>query len=286
VTVRSADEAEIDPLAQLWYDGWQDAHARIVPTELARSRTLPSFRERLRAALSSVRVVGPAGRPLGFCMVQADELDQLYVVAPARGTGVATALLADGEARIAASGAETAWLACAIGNERAARFYEKSGWRRAGTMVHELPVVEGTFRLEVWRYEKDVRRAASPAGSGGRYPLHAIGIIRSPLTTRGDAPRQGSEGAPDAWVEIEPAFAEALAGVAAGDDVILITWLHLGRRDVLRQQDGSQGAGGAGRRRRAGADELGQRHVHQAPRHVQEGGQAVAAGVHMGDGGR
>jgi tRNA-Thr(GGU) m(6)t(6)A37 methyltransferase TsaA len=43
---------------------------------------------------------------------------------------------------------------------------------------------------------------------------------------------QGFEGAPDAWVEIDPAFAEALKGVAAGDDVVVLTWLHLARRDV------------------------------------------------------
>ncbi len=45
---------------------------------------------------------------------------------------------------------------------------------------------------------------------------------------------QGSEGAPEAWVEIDPAFADALAGVANGDEVILLTWLHLSRRDVLK----------------------------------------------------
>ena len=62
-----------------------------------------------------------------------------------------------GEARLADRGVEIAWLACAIGNERAARFYEKGGWRRVGTMVIHLPTPEGEFPLEVWRYEKDLR---------------------------------------------------------------------------------------------------------------------------------
>jgi tRNA-Thr(GGU) m(6)t(6)A37 methyltransferase TsaA len=66
------------------------------------------------------------------------------------------------------------------------------------------------------------------------YSLRPIGVVRSPLTARGEAPRQGSEGAPEAWVEIDPAFADALAGVANGDEVILLTWLHLSRRDVLK----------------------------------------------------
>jgi len=45
-------------------------------------------------------------------------------------------------------------IACAIGNERAARFYEKHGWRRVGTMVNYAETSDGAFPLEVWRYEK------------------------------------------------------------------------------------------------------------------------------------
>ncbi|HEU5393210.1 MAG TPA: tRNA (N6-threonylcarbamoyladenosine(37)-N6)-methyltransferase TrmO, partial [Candidatus Methylomirabilis sp.] len=66
------------------------------------------------------------------------------------------------------------------------------------------------------------------------YSLLPVGFVRSRLTARKDAPRQGSEGAPAAWVEFDPAFAEALDGIAAGQEVILLTWLHQGRRDVLR----------------------------------------------------
>ena len=92
---------------------------------LARARTLTSFRARLAAALDDTRVAGPAGAPLGLCMLKDDELNQLYVAREARGSGVAAALLADGEARLAERGVTTAWLACAVGNDRAARFYEK-----------------------------------------------------------------------------------------------------------------------------------------------------------------
>jgi ribosomal protein S18 acetylase RimI-like enzyme len=156
--VRAAEEFEIDPLANLWYDGWQDAHARIVPAELARHRTLESFKQRLQSALSSVRVVGPPGQPVGFCMVKDDEVYQLYVSGAARGSGIAAVLLGDAEARLAASGVPTAWLACAIGNDRAARFYEKNGWRRVGTMINRLETPDGPFGLEVWRYEKHLRQ--------------------------------------------------------------------------------------------------------------------------------
>jgi ribosomal protein S18 acetylase RimI-like enzyme len=156
--VRPAQEVEVDHLASLWYDGWHEAHAQIVPAALTRLRTLESFRARIQAALPKIRVVGPSPSPVGFCMIRDAELYQLFVSAQSRGSGIAGALLADAEARLAESGIETAWLACAIGNERAARFYEKCGWRRAGTMVNHAETANGTFPLEVWRYEKSLTR--------------------------------------------------------------------------------------------------------------------------------
>jgi GNAT superfamily N-acetyltransferase len=158
--VRSADAAEIDHLARLWHDGWHQAHAPLVPQELIRLRTPESFRERLRAAFPNVHVAGPLGAPIGFYVLKGDELDQLFVSAKARGSGVAAALIADAEARLAENGVETAWLACAVGNDRAARFYEKSGWCLAGTVVNTAETSSGPFALEVWRYEKRLTRWA------------------------------------------------------------------------------------------------------------------------------
>jgi GNAT superfamily N-acetyltransferase len=154
--LRPARQSEIKVLAALWYDGWQDAHARLLPVELARHRTLDSFRQRLQAALPDVRVVGPIGEPVGLCLIRDDELNQLYVAAKARGTGVAARLLADGESRIRLQGVETAWLACAIGNKRAARFYEKNDWHFVRNVVIQLETLDGLFPLEVWRYEKEL----------------------------------------------------------------------------------------------------------------------------------
>jgi tRNA-Thr(GGU) m(6)t(6)A37 methyltransferase TsaA len=67
-----------------------------------------------------------------------------------------------------------------------------------------------------------------------RAQLRPIGIIRSSIKKRSEAPKQGSEGAPDAWLEVSPLVAEGLDGLAAGDDVIVVTWLHQARRDVLK----------------------------------------------------
>jgi tRNA-Thr(GGU) m(6)t(6)A37 methyltransferase TsaA len=61
-----------------------------------------------------------------------------------------------------------------------------------------------------------------------------IGWVESPLTDIASAPNQGDEGAPDAWLSFEPAVLEALDGIRAGDEVIVLTWLDRARRDVLR----------------------------------------------------
>jgi tRNA-Thr(GGU) m(6)t(6)A37 methyltransferase TsaA len=65
------------------------------------------------------------------------------------------------------------------------------------------------------------------------FPLHPIGHIRSPLQALDEAPRQGLEGAPDAWLEVNPIFTRGLSGMAVGDEVIVITWLHHADREVL-----------------------------------------------------
>ena len=155
--VRDAQLSEIGALAKIWFDGWQDAHARIVPAQLARQRTLQSFEERLRAASARVRVAEAGGAPLGLYLLKGAELYQFYVSSNARGSGVAAVLMADAEVRLGEGGVRTAWLACAIGNHRAARFYEKCGWIRTGTVIDPVAVPGGTFPIEVWRYEKSVR---------------------------------------------------------------------------------------------------------------------------------
>jgi len=64
--------------------------------------------------------------------------------------------------------------------------------------------------------------------------LRPVGIIRSRLKARHSAPKQGDEGAPDAWLDVRQPLAAALEGIAAGDEILIITWLHHARRDVLQ----------------------------------------------------
>src|SRR5437868_10778101 len=100
IVVRTAEVADIDALARVWHDAWRDAHAQLAPPELVRARTVENFRQRIADALEDFRVVGPVGAPVGLCVLKDDELNQLFVAASARGTGVAAALIDDGEARL------------------------------------------------------------------------------------------------------------------------------------------------------------------------------------------
>lgn len=158
--IRNARPDEIEALARLWHDGWHDAHASIVPAALVALRTLESFRDRTAQRLADMRVFARDEQPVGFHYPTGDELDQFYVATEVRGLGVAAQLMADAEDGLRRAGHEAAWLACAIGNERAARFYEKAGWRRTGTMTFHAEISGGTLPLEAWRYEKSLSAPA------------------------------------------------------------------------------------------------------------------------------
>lgn len=66
------------------------------------------------------------------------------------------------------------------------------------------------------------------------YTIQPIGVIRSELASREAAPCQGYDGAPDAWLVVNSTVAEGLEGIAAGDEIILITWFHEAHRDILK----------------------------------------------------
>src|SRR6266404_4454367 len=66
------------------------------------------------------------------------------------------------------------------------------------------------------------------------YTIESIGVIRSELASLENAPRQGDEGAPDAWLELTASVARGLDGIRVGDELIVLTWLHRAQRDVLQ----------------------------------------------------
>jgi tRNA-Thr(GGU) m(6)t(6)A37 methyltransferase TsaA len=65
------------------------------------------------------------------------------------------------------------------------------------------------------------------------YEIVPIGWVESPLTERAQAPRQGGEGAPPAWIVFEPEVTEGIRDLRAGTEIIVLTWLDRAHRDVL-----------------------------------------------------
>ena len=80
----------------------------------------------------------------------------------------------------------------------------------------------------------DLTRTKAVTKGGRRAQLRPIGRIRSLIKKRSEAPKLAAEGAPDAWLEVSPFAAQGLDGLVVGNDIIVITWLHRARRDVLK----------------------------------------------------
>ncbi len=154
-TIRHAEHSEVDHIANLWHQGWHDAHSTVVPEELTKLRTLESFVQRTLQHLNNIRVIDSNGIQ-GMHITKNDELFQFYISPNARGTGTAKMLLDDAEQQIKSCGNSNAWLVCAIGNDRAAKFYQKHGWVLQQTVIEELETLDEVFPLKVWKFEKSL----------------------------------------------------------------------------------------------------------------------------------
>jgi len=90
----------------------------------------------------------------------------------------------------------------------------------------------------VWQIATPRKGSAQPTASSAQQPsafeLTPVGYVRSTLQERKQAPRQGSEGAPHAWLDLKSAVADGLGGIRVGDEMVVITWLHQASRDVLK----------------------------------------------------
>jgi tRNA-Thr(GGU) m(6)t(6)A37 methyltransferase TsaA len=79
----------------------------------------------------------------------------------------------------------------------------------------------------------------------GTYQVQPIGWVESTLVDPADAPNQGHQGAPDAWLVINPDVREGIRDLQVGADIFLLTWLHRARRDELATQPGDDPTGSA-----------------------------------------
>lgn len=153
VEIRPATASDAPAVAAIWRRGWADGHLGHVPDELVAARTGQSFADRAAALVDRTVVATVAGAVAGFVMVHGDEVEQVYVSADHRGSGVARALLTEAERSVAAHH-DTAWLAVVAGNTRARRFYERQGWTDQGLFTHQAP---GGIDVPAHRYVKRLR---------------------------------------------------------------------------------------------------------------------------------
>ena len=158
--LRSATSDDIDALTAIWHSGWRDGHIGHVPDALLAHRRPEDFLRRVPPRLPKTTVATIAGEVVGFVTVIEDEVEQIYVATTARGSGVADALMRHAEETIARR-FDTAWLSVVVGNARARRFYERSGWRDAGAIDYRAEIAGGTLPVPCRRYEKPVRAPRS-----------------------------------------------------------------------------------------------------------------------------
>ena len=154
--MRRATPDDLPEVVRIWHEGWQDAHIGHVPDGLLPYRTPHHFRTLAHERRSGMWVAVTSGTVAGFVVVKRDEIEQLYVDRPQRGTGVAVSLLRTGETQIRLGGHMRAWLAVVAGNERARAFYARLGWRDAGPMAYHAQTADGSFTVPTHRYERDL----------------------------------------------------------------------------------------------------------------------------------
>lgn len=154
VTVlRPASARDSAEVARIWHEGWWDGHAEVVSADLLPHRGPESFSTRVPARLPDTVVAEVDGEVAGFVMLQADEAEQVYVDRRHRGTGVAGLLLGEAARLIAAAGHPEAWLAVAVGNDRARRCYAREGWQHTGDFVYPAPIPGGSVPVRCHRYQ-------------------------------------------------------------------------------------------------------------------------------------
>lgn len=163
--IRPLIPSDAPAVAALWHAAWHDGHGTIFPADVVALRTPATFAARLEALAGETLVAIEGETVVGFACLLQNEIDQLYVAADVRGSGLAQRLLDAAEEALAARGVRQAILQCSAGNERAHRFYARRGWVDTG--VKDLPI---------WM----------PDGMHRTYPTH---VFAKKLPTRDTQPR-------------------------------------------------------------------------------------------------
>lgn len=162
VELRPATPDDAPVVAQVWWEGWCDAHLGHVPETVVAARTRDTFDSRATSRVADTAVVEVDGVVWGFVMVGDDEVEQVFLDRGARGSGLATLLLDEGERRVRSHGHRRARLFVVPGNARARAFYARRGWRDDGDVTY-TPVDDGSLEVPTRLYTKHVSPLVSVA---------------------------------------------------------------------------------------------------------------------------
>lgn len=160
--LRPAEPADHEEVIQLWHQGWHDAHAHLVPSDVLAFRTEEHFAIWLKQAQDAFFVAIDDAGVLGFVSTKEAEVVKLYVGRRARGTGAAHVLLSFAEEKLRNSGICKAALFCTAGNIQAERFYQREGWSLSHSFEDALWTPEGVekvFTVLTHHFEKDLKAA-------------------------------------------------------------------------------------------------------------------------------
>ena len=162
-TIRLATVSDVEGIARCWAEAYPDQGPDYheLDSDFLAERTLEQFRPRTLERVSrgdTLVATDPSGAVVGFSVLDTNEVEQFFVSARARGTGVAAQLMERAEGLLWARGTELAHLFCFVQNQRAIRFYERCGWACQGVCAHDVQISGGrTSTLRLMRLEKSAQ---------------------------------------------------------------------------------------------------------------------------------
>ena len=167
--IRPATLQDADDVARCWAAAYPDQMGvDVLEPDFLAERTLEGFQRRVPERISNTLVAcDESGAVVGFCVSAHDEIEQLFVAAQPRGTGVAAMLLRRAEQQLHAQGTVPAHLFILPQNARAQRFYERCGWMWQHACAHDVQISGGrTYSLQVCRLEKVLGDEAADSDDG------------------------------------------------------------------------------------------------------------------------
>jgi GNAT superfamily N-acetyltransferase len=156
--LRRATSGDHHDIARVFHAFWHETHAHLQPPEVAADRDLAFFEKRVANARVAPRVArAQDGAILGFAIWNRHWLQSLFLAPVARGTGLASRLLAEAERHIAARGHKRVALVCIVGNDRAHAFYERHGYRVVRYRNAPMKTTRGDVIARGWVMQKSLR---------------------------------------------------------------------------------------------------------------------------------